>query len=74
MTTSASEITEATRAKIRTAIEADPERWRTPNGNKNGPREITIDGHELAIAWDPLDHTTAVYVATPGGYDEVTGI
>ena len=74
MTTSANEITEATKAKIRQAIEADPERWRTVNGNKNGPREITIDGHELAIAWDPLDRNTAVYVATPGGYDEVEGI
>ncbi len=54
-------ITESTKDKIRAAIEADPTRWKTSGGNENGPRETTIDGHEISIGWDPLDKTWAAF-------------
>ena len=56
-----STITESTKAKIRAAIKADPTRGKTSGGNENGPREIQIDGHEIAIAWDPIDQTWAAW-------------
>jgi hypothetical protein len=57
---------ESTKAKIRAAIAADPTRWTTEGGNANGPRQITIDGHEITIGWDPLDQAWAIWEQTSG--------
>lgn len=67
-------ITAETRAKIETAIKNDPTRWQTSGGNANGPRETTIDGHELVIGWDPIDQVYAIFEQTPGSCDLVAEI
>lgn len=51
-------ITAATKAKIEAARAADPTRWETNHGNKNGPREIKIDGHEIAMITVPSEGKT----------------
>lgn len=57
--------------QIRARIEADPARWQTNGGNRNGTRDLTTEGHEILIAWDPIDQAWTAWEQTAGSCDEI---